>query len=315
MKKAEQLAFVFPGQGSQSLGMLADLAAVKSSIRESFEEASSGVGLDLWELAQNGPEDRLNQTEFTQPVLLAASVAIWREWIASSSVEPVYLAGHSLGEYSALVCSGALGLAEAAVLVKERGRLMQSAVPAGKGAMAAVLGAEDELVLTVCAQVSSTEKVVSPANFNSPGQLVIAGDVAAVDEAIEVLATHGVRKIVKLPVSVPSHTPLMRAAADSLGQKMRGLSWQLPRIPVIQNADAQAFYSVVDIQNALMRQLYMPVLWSQCVRVLSGLGIRQVIECGPAKILTGLNKRIDKTLECRSLGSQSDFEAALLAVS
>ena len=304
------LAFVFPGQGSQSLGMLGELAAAQSEVRVTFEEASSGAGVDLWALAQQGPEERLNQTEFTQPALLAAGVAVWRAWIASGGALPAQLAGHSLGEYAALVAAGALSLADGARLVRERGRLMQAAVPAGQGAMAAVLGAEDALVAEVCAQVSS-DTVVVPANFNSPGQIVIGGHADALDRALAELANRGVRKTVKLAVSVPSHTPLMRGAAQQLGEFMTRLSWSLPDRPVIQNADAKAQDSLEAIRDALVRQLYLPVRWTECVQALAAGGATRLIECGPGKVLAGLVKRIDKSLDARSIGAPAEFDAAL----
>jgi len=233
------LAFVFPGQGSQAVGMLAELGAAFPEVRKTFDEASEGAGFDLWALSQDGPEAELGKTENTQPALLAASVATWRTWLAQGGAVPAQVAGHSLGEYSALVCAGALPLREAAALVAERGRLMQAAVPAGVGSMAAVLGAEDELIQQVCKEVSG-EEVVTPANYNSPGQLVIAGHAGAVDRAAQRLGELGVRKVIKLQVSVPSHTPLMRDAAQQLAARMAELPWQVPTIPVLQNADAKA---------------------------------------------------------------------------
>jgi len=304
------LAFVFPGQGSQSLGMLAELAAMHPQVQATFEEASQGCGVDLWTLSQQGPEELLNQTEFTQPALLAASVAVWRAWVARDGAQPAQFSGHSLGEYAALVAAGSIALTDAAKLVRERGRLMQAAVPAGTGAMAAVLGAEDDLVAEVCAQASDSEVVV-PANYNSPGQIVIGGHAAAVDRALAELAARGVRKVVKLAVSVPSHTPLMREAALQLGEVMANLSWQLPDRPVLQNADARAEASTGDIRAALVRQLYLPVRWSDCVRSMAGQGATRIVECGPGKVLTGLVKRIDKSLEARAVGSPAEFDAAL----
>lgn len=304
------LAFVFPGQGSQSLGMLADLAAAHPEIEASFREASDGCGVDLWALSQAGPEERLNQTEFTQPALLAASIGAWRAWLAAGGQQPGLLAGHSLGEYSALVAAGSIGLADAAKLVRLRGQLMQAAIPAGSGAMAAVLGAEDSLVEEVCAMFSSGEVVV-PANYNSPGQIVIGGHADAVDKALAELASRGVRKSVKLAVSVPSHTPLMREAAAQLAQAMAGLEWEQPDRPVVQNADARVSGSVADIQDALVRQLYLPVRWTECIQALVAQGATRIIECGPGKVLSGLVKRIDKSVESRSIGAPADFDAAL----
>ena len=305
-----QLAFVFPGQGSQSLGMLADLADAHPVIRDSFAEASEGAGVDLWALSQGGPEDMLNRTEFTQPALLAAGVAVWRAWQAQGGAQPAVLAGHSLGEYAALVAAGALSLADGARLVRTRGRLMQDAAPAGSGAMAAVLGAEDALVEEVC-QAASGEGVVVAANYNSPGQIVIGGDAAAVDRALSMLAGRGVRKAVKLAVSVPSHTPLMREAANRLSEAMAALDWREPALPVVQNVDAEVHSGAQAIRDALARQLYLPVQWTGCVRALAARGTTRVAECGPGKVLAGLAKRIDKSLDARSLAQPSDFDAAL----
>ncbi|MDQ3229100.1 MAG: ACP S-malonyltransferase [Pseudomonadota bacterium] len=305
-----QLAFVFPGQGSQSLGMLAELAGVHASIHDTFAEASEGAGADLWALSQQGPEDQLNRTEFTQPALLAAGVAVWRAWRQVGGPQPAVLAGHSLGEYSALVATGALNLVDGARLVRLRGQLMQEAAPAGTGAMAAVLGAEDALVLRVCEDVSG-DSVVVPANFNSPGQIVIGGHVDAVDRALAMLAERGVRKAVKLAVSVPSHTPLMREAANRLSAAMNDIPWNEPGIPVIQNVDAEVHDGAQSIRDALVRQLYLPVQWTGCVQALVARGVGRIAECGPGKVLTGLVKRIDKNIDARSLGTPGEFEIAL----
>ena len=304
------LAFVFPGQGSQSVGMLSELAAAHAEVRACFDEASQGAGRDLWALAQDGPEQELNRTENTQPALLAASVAVWRVWNKLGGARPAQFAGHSLGEYSALVCAGSLSLHDAANLVAERGRLMQEAVPAGVGAMAAILGGEDAQIAMVCDEVAGDE-VVAPANYNSPGQVVIAGHAAAVDRAIARLAELGVRKAVKLAVSVPSHTILMRDAAHRLGERMAQLEWQQPDVPVVQNADARAHSGVEYIRAALERQLYMPVRWTECVQRLAANGATRLHECGPGKVLTGLCKRIDKALDARALGTPQELQAAL----
>ncbi|HSX61451.1 MAG TPA: ACP S-malonyltransferase [Tahibacter sp.] len=304
------LAFVFPGQGSQSVGMLAELAAANPLVRQTFEEASAGAGVDLWALSQEGPEDALNRTENTQPALLAASVAVWRLWRERGGAPPARLAGHSLGEYSALVAAGALSLVDAAALVAERGRLMQAAVPAGVGAMAAIIGGDDAQIAQACADVAGDD-VVSPANYNSPGQVVIAGHAAAVDRAIARLAELGVKKSVKLAVSVPSHCALMRDAADRLAERMQSIAWSLPSIPVVQNADARAFDDLDAIRGALQRQLYQPVRWTECVQALVAGGAARALECGPGKVLAGLIKRIDKSLEARAIGSAAEFDAAL----
>lgn len=306
----DSLAFVFPGQGSQSLGMLAELAMLHPAVGQAFDEASAGCGADLWAISQQGPEEQLHQTEFTQPALLAAGIGVWRAWLANAGAQPAQFAGHSLGEYTALVAAGALSLADGARLVRERGRLMQAAAPAGVGAMAAVLGTEDALLAEVCEQASGDEVVV-PANYNSPGQIVIGGHAAAVDRALAELAARGVRKVVKLAVSVPSHTPLMRDAARQLGEVMAGMDWRMPDRPVIQNVDAAVHDTLDGIRDALVRQLHLPVQWTQCVQALAAGGARSIVECGPGKVLAGLVKRIDKSLEARAIGAPADFAAAL----
>ncbi|WP_313401826.1 ACP S-malonyltransferase [Stenotrophomonas sp.] len=307
-----RLAFVFPGQGSQSIGMLAELAELHPQIRETFAEASEGAGVDLWALSQGGPEEQLNRTEFTQPALLAASIAVWRLWNAQGGAKPAVLAGHSLGEYTALVAAGALSLRDGAHLVRLRGQLMQDAAPAGVGAMAAVLGAEDAVVEAVCAEAAGSQVVV-PANYNSPGQIVIGGDAAAVDRALALLADKGVRKAVKLAVSVPSHTPLMREAANRLAEVMAGLDWAEPSLPVVQNVDGKVHAGVDAIRQALVQQLYQPVQWTGCVQALAAQGVSRVAECGPGKVLTGLVKRIDKSIDGRALATPADFAGALEA--
>lgn len=303
------LAFVFPGQGSQSVGMLAELAQAHASVQASFEEASEGAGIDLWTLSQQGPESQLNRTEYTQPALLAASVAVWRAWRESGGALPSALAGHSLGEYSALVAAGAISLHDAAHLVRLRGQAMQAAAPEGSGAMAAVLGADDALVEEVCREASGAQVVV-PANYNSPGQIVIGGHAEALDKALALLAERGVRKAMKLAVSVPSHTPLMREAADRLAEAMNACVWREPSIPVVQNVDAQIHHGGASIREALVGQLYQPVRWTQCVQALAARGVTRIAECGPGKVLTGLAKRIDKGIEARAIGTPAEFDAA-----
>ncbi len=303
------LAFVFPGQGAQSVGMLGALAERHGQVRETFEEASQGASADLWALASAGPQEQLDRTENTQPALLAASVAVWRVWASQEGALPSRLAGHSLGEYSALVCAGALSLHDAAGLVAERGRLMQAAVPQGTGAMAAVLGGEETQIEQVCAAVAEGQ-VVAPANYNSPGQIVIAGHADAVDRALSKLAELGVRKTVRLAVSVPSHCALMRDAADLLAERMTAIDWQLPSIPVVQNVDARAHDTLDAIRDALHKQLFMPVRWSACVQALAAAGVTHLGECGPGKVLTGLCRRIDKSLQARALGTPEELDAA-----
>jgi len=304
------LGFVFPGQGSQSVGMLAELSELHAGVRETFDEASEGAGVDLWALSQGGPEPMLNRTEYTQPALLAAGVAVWRAWVAQGGPLPARLAGHSLGEYTALVAAGAIQLRDAAHLVRIRGQAMQDAAPEGAGAMAAVLGADDALVEDVCREVSG-EHVVVPANYNSPGQIVIGGHARAIDEALALLAERGVRKAVKLAVSVPSHTPLMREAANRLAEAIKAYDWSQPRIPVVQNVDARAHDGLAGIREALVRQLYLPVRWTACVQALAAAGVTRIAECGPGKVLTGLVKRIDKSIDGRALGTPGEFESAL----
>ena len=305
-----QLALVFPGQGSQSVGMLAELSELHPSVKATFEEASDGAGVDLWALSQGGPDEMLNRTEYTQPALLAAGIAVWRLWQAQGGMQPSVLAGHSLGEYTALVAAGALSLKDGAHLVRIRGQLMQEAAPAGVGAMAAVLGADDAVVEAACVEASGAQVVV-PANYNSPGQIVIGGDAAAVDRALALLQEKGVRKAVKLAVSVPSHTPLMREAANRLAQAMAGMAWSQPALPVVQNVDAAVHASLDDIRDALVRQLYLPVQWTACVQALAARGVGRVGECGPGKVLAGLAKRIDKSLDARALGTPADFAGAI----
>lgn len=307
-QSSASLAFVFPGQGSQSVGMLADLASAHGEVKAAFDEASQGAGVDLWALSQQGPEEQLNRTEKTQPALLAASVAVWRVWRKLGGARPAQLSGHSLGEYSALVCADALSLHDAAALVAERGRLMQAAVPPGVGAMAAILGGDDAQIAAVCAEVAH-DQVVAPANYNSPGQLVIAGNAEAVDRALAKLAEQGVKKAVKLAVSVPSHTALMREAADKLGERMASIAWQLPTMPVVQNAEARAYASLDEIRGALQRQLYLPVRWTECVQTLVAGGATRLAECGPGKVLAGLIKRIDKSVEARAIGTPAELDA------
>jgi [acyl-carrier-protein] S-malonyltransferase len=306
---ASALAFVFPGQGSQTVGMLADLADRHALVRDTFSEASDGAGADLWALSQAGPEEMLNRTEYTQPALLAAGIAAWRVWLAEGGPRPALLAGHSLGEYTALVAAESIALRDAAHLVRIRGQAMQAAAPAGLGAMAAVLGADDDLVARICAEVSG-EHVVVPANYNSPGQIVIGGHAVAVDAAIAKLAEAGVRKAVKLAVSVPSHTPLMREAANRLAEAMTAYSWSAPTIAVVQNVDARVELGVDAVRAALVRQLYLPVRWTGCVQALAAAGVTRIAECGPGRVLCGLAKRIDKTLDARPLGTPAEHDDA-----
>lgn len=301
-------AFLFPGQGSQAVGMLADFAA-ESVVIDTFAEATAALGYDLWQVAQNGPAEKLNSTEVTQPVLLTAGVALWRLWQAKGGAAPAFLAGHSLGEYSALVCAGVLSLADAVKLVEARGQYMQQAVPAGSGAMAAILKLEDDQVRAICAEAAQAE-VVEAVNFNAPGQVVIAGSKAAVERAIEGVKAAGGRAM-PLPVSVPSHCALMKPAAEQLQAALASVTFNAPQIPVINNVDVVAETDPAKIREALVRQLYSPVRWVETVQHLAAQGVALGFECGPGKVLTGLVKRINKDLEVQPLESAAAFEQAL----
>lgn len=285
------LAFVFPGQGSQSLGMMSKLAAVYPQVQQTFQQASDVLGLDLWTLVENGPEEALNQTQNTQPAMLAAGVATWRIWCEQSAIRPSWMAGHSLGEYTALVCSGAMAFEDAIRLVAARGRLMQEAVPAGIGAMAAILGLEDHQVVNTCAQVAEGE-VVAAANFNAPGQVVIAGQTAAVERAMAALKELGAKRALKLPVSVPSHCLLMEGASDALYEMLLNTSIEMPGVTLIHNADVKSHGSPEVIRYALKEQLFKPVRWVESVKFMHEQGVAGFVECGPGKVLLGLNKRI-----------------------
>lgn len=286
------LAMVFPGQGSQSVGMLAGLAAAYPEVEQTFAEASEVLGFDLWALVSAGAEDQLNLTVNTQPAMLAAGVATYRVWRKQGGALPGWMAGHSLGEYTALVCADALAFTDAVRLVRERARLMQEAVPAGQGAMAAILGLEDYQVVAVCAQVSAAGGNVAPANFNAPGQVVIAGDAAAVTQAMEAAKAAGAKRALPLPVSVPSHCPLMAGAAEKLLALLEQTPLQTPAIAVVHNADVGTHAAPEVIRSVLARQLSSPVRWVESVKFMHEQGVVLFLECGPGKVLTGLNKRI-----------------------
>jgi [acyl-carrier-protein] S-malonyltransferase len=306
-------AFVFPGQGSQAVGMLAELAAQYPVVGETFAAASAAVGYDLWQVVQEGPAERLNQTDVTQPAMLAAGVATWRVWLARGGKAPAVMAGHSLGEYTALVCAGALAFEEAVALVQERGRFMQGAVPAGVGAMAAILGLEDAVVRDVCAQAAQGG-VVSAVNFNSPGQVVVAGEADAVNRAVELAKAAGAKRSVLLPVSVPSHCALMRPAAERLAERLAGITIKTPAIPVITNVDVAEASTAEAIRDALVRQLHSPVRWVESVQAMAARGVDTLVECGPGKVLVGLNKRIDKAMGTHALVDPASLDAALAAL-
>ncbi|MDD1957262.1 ACP S-malonyltransferase [Pseudomonas sp. 8209] len=307
------LAFVFPGQGSQSLGMLAELGAQYPLVIDTFREASEALGYDLWALTQQGPEEQLNQTDKTQPAILTASIALWRLWLAEGGARPGFVSGHSLGEYSALVAAGSLSLGEAVKLVKRRGELMQEAVPAGQGAMAAILGLDDAVVVDLCAQAAQGE-VVSAVNFNSPGQVVIAGAKAAVERAMEACKAAGAKRALPLPVSVPSHCELMRPAAERFAESVNAIDWQAPQIPLVQNVSAGVAGDLDTLKRDLLEQLYKPVRWVECVQTLAANGAVQLVECGPGKVLAGLNKRCADGVNTFNLNTPDAFAATRAAL-
>lgn len=305
-----QFAFVFPGQGSQTVGMLSELAANYPVIEETFREASDVLGYDLWALTQQGPAEELNKTWQTQPALLTASVALWRVWQQQGGKTPSLMAGHSLGEYSALVCAGVLAFTDAVRLVELRGKLMQAAVPEGTGAMAAIIGLDDAAIAKACEE-SAQGQIVSPVNFNSPGQVVIAGNRDAVDRAGAACKAAGAKRALPLPVSVPSHCALMKPAAEKLAVELQNITFNAPAIPVVNNVDVKCETSADAIREALVRQLYSPVLWTQCVEFMAAQGVAHLYEAGPGKVLTGLTKRIVDTLTASAINEPAALSAAL----
>lgn len=301
---------IFPGQGSQSVGMLAELADVYPSVEKTFQEASAVLGYDLWDRVQVGPAELLNQTACTQPAMLAAGVAVWRIWQDANAIRPAVLAGHSLGEYTALVCAGAIRFPDAIKLVEHRGVEMQNAVAEGAGAMAALLGLSDEQVTDCCERAAQGE-IVSAVNFNSPGQVVIAGQRPAVERAMELARKAGAKRALLLPVSVPSHCALMQPAAERFARLLADTDIQTPGIPVLHNVDVMSHRTASAIRDALSRQLYSPVRWVETVRRMAGDGIGLVLEMGPGKVLTGLNKRIDKSLTAVAVDTPAGLQKAL----
>ena len=304
-----KIAFIFPGQGSQSVGMMQGWGD-RVEVRDTFAEASDALGQDLWSLVTDGPADLLNQTVNTQPAMLAADIAAWRVWQAAGGVMPALLAGHSLGEYAALVAAGALDFADAIRLVRFRAEAMQAAVPEGVGAMAAILGLDDDAVRAVCADAAAGE-VVEAVNLNSPGQVVIAGNKAAVERAMVLAKEKGAKRALPLPVSVPSHSSLMRPAAEKLLTHLQAVTITAPTIPVLHNTDVQSHAEPDAIRVALAKQLHTPVRWVETVRALKAAGIERVIECGPGKVLAGLNKRIDDSLPAVALVDEASLQAAM----
>jgi [acyl-carrier-protein] S-malonyltransferase len=309
--KKDNLAFIFPGQGSQKIGMLAELAGLYPVVEETFAEASNALGYDMWDLVQNGQQEEINLTERTQPILLTASVAVWRIWQQRQGSMPAFMAGHSLGEWSALVCAGSVAFADAVKLVRLRGAFMQEAVPFGEGAMAAIIGVDDELIREICAK-SAGGQVVSAVNYNSPGQVVIAGNAAAVERAIGALKDAGAKRAMPLPVSAPFHTSLMKPAADRLAEHIHATQFSAPQTPVVHNVHGKTEADPEAIKKLMIEQICSPVLWVDCMQALVSRGVYVVVECGPGKVLAGLAKRIDKgfnaftTEDCGSLDKALD---------
>lgn len=305
----EKFGFVFPGQGSQKLGMLAELQAQHGLVKDTFDQASRVLDLDLWEICQHDGDNSLDRTDITQPVLLAASTAIWRVWQETGGASPSILAGHSLGEYSALVAAGVMDFEAAVAIVNKRGQFMQSAVPAGTGKMAAIVGLENYQINEICDEADQGQ-IVSAANFNSPGQTVIAGDAEAVDRAIALCKEAGAKRALPLNVSVPSHCDLMRPAAKQLAAELEQLSFNKPAIAVVQNYSADISDDPELIKQNLVKQLYEPVRWVDCVTVMYKAGVSKLVECGPGKVLCGLNKRIQKEMICLGSDDPGSLENA-----
>lgn len=308
----EKFAFVFPGQGSQQVGMLQEIAAHYPIVEKTFREASEVLGYDLWQLVSQGPAETLNQTTTTQPALLTASVALWRVWQAEQGSQPVMLAGHSLGEYSALVCANALSFADGCRLVAARGKAMQEAVPEGMGAMAAILGLGQDTLTAVC-ETAAQGDIVSCVNFNAPGQIVIAGNTAAVERAITLAKTEGAKRAILLPVSVPSHCQLMANAAETFAGVLETVAIQSPTIPVIHNVDVSVQSDPDQIRKRLAQQLTHPVRWIETGEVLARQPIHHIVECGPGKVLSGLLKRIDKAFHLYTIDNPADLQKSLQA--
>ena len=304
------IAFVFPGQGSQKIGMLAELAQDHAIIKETFDQASDVLGYDMWDLIQQGEQDAINLTERTQPILLASSVAIWRLWNEHKGAQPSLMAGHSLGEWSALVCSGVVTFEDALKIVRARGQYMQQAVPVGEGAMAAIIGLDDQAILDACSNAQSLG-VVDAVNFNAPGQVVIAGSNAAVEAAMETCKAAGAKRALPLPVSAPFHTSLMKPAADNLADLVNSVTFSVPQVPVVHNVHAQTESDPETIKALMLEQIYSPVKWVDCVNQLKNNRATTLIECGPGKVLSGLSKRIDREISSLATDSVADFTAAL----
>jgi [acyl-carrier-protein] S-malonyltransferase len=307
------LAFVFPGQGSQKIGMLADLAEHNPIIEKTFSEASEVLGYDMWHLIQKGAQEDINLTERTQPILLTCSVAIWRLWNEKKGPMPSQMAGHSLGEWSALVCANVIDFADGLKIVEARGKYMQQAVPVGQGAMAAIIGLEDQAILDACSEASSLG-VVDAVNFNAPGQVVIAGSNDAVEQAMEICKSAGAKRALPLPVSAPFHTSLMKPAADNLAEMVNAVTFRAPEVPIMHNVHANNENDPQVIKMLMLEQIYSPVRWVDCVKQLKKSGASTLIECGPGKVLSGLSKRIDRELIALATESAADFDAVLTTI-
>ena len=307
-------AFLFPGQGSQSVGMVKDFAESYTLVKECFQEASDAIEIDLWKLVQNGPVEELNQTSITQPSMLAASYSIWKILSTSIDQEAIASAGHSFGEISALTCASALPFKSAVILAHQRGEIMQAAVPSGTGGMAAILGLDDSSLDGLCGTISREGNIVEAVNYNAPGQVVVAGHTSAVDDLIDAAKEQGAKRALKLPVSVPAHSSLMRPAAEKFAQVLEELSLELPNIPVIQNATLKKSEKVDELQNALIAQLYSPVRWVETIGILKDEGAQCFFEIGPGKVLTGLQKRIDKSLQSICICDNQSLEAAIKVI-
>lgn len=308
----DNIAFVFPGQGSQKVGMLAAAYQQYDVVRETFAEASDVLGYDMWDLVQNGEQDALNLTATTQPVLLTSSVALWRAWGSQGGAQPAVMSGHSLGEFSALVCAGSIAFRDGVKLVEQRGEFMQEAVPVGVGAMAAIIGLDDEAINLICMETSAAgEGVVAAVNFNSPGQVVIAGHAGSVEVAIQALKKAGAKRALPLPVSAPFHTELMKPAGERLAEVISGIEISAPLIPVIHNVHARTETDPASIAALLVEQISSPVQWTACVQAMVDRGAERYVECGPGKVLSGLVRRIDKSLQCFSVAEPDALDIAL----
>lgn len=306
-----RLGFLFPGQGTQRVGMIGDIAARVPAVEQRYRQASDALGFDLGDIIRNGPAEELNKTEITQPALLTVSIALLDVWRARGGAAAAMMAGHSLGEYSALTAAGVLDFAAAVRLVYERGKLMQQAVPAGEGAMAAIIGLDDDAIAKCC---NTAAGVVAPANYNSAGQVVIAGGASAVAAAADACKEAGARRVVMLDVSVPSHCPLMAPAGEALGRLLDDVAMTPPAAPVVQNVDAAAAPDVADIRKKLLRQLVSPVRWSASMATMAGAGVQTFVECGPGNVLAGLARRIDRKLVVHGIDSLQALDAALGAI-